>query len=63
MFAIYDKNEKKETIFQIGKTGNLNIGNAFDIVDIKYLGPNNSVDMLMDYFYIVEKGVYKDVDS
>ena len=63
LFAIYDKNEKKETIFQIGKTGNLNIGNVFDIVDIKYLGPNNSVDILMDYFYIVEKGVYKDVDS
>ena len=41
----------------------LEIQCIFDITEIKYLGPDNSTDILIDYFYVLEKGDYKDVES
>lgn len=59
LFAIRDKGDEVDTIFEIGPTGNLTLANVFNIEDIRYYGPEKNVDLLMDYYFVTEQGQYK----
>ena len=59
---IDDKEEDFDTIFEIGPTGNLTLANVFNLDDIVYKGPNASADILIDYYFITERGEYKEIE-
>ena len=59
LFTIRDKGDEVDTIFEIGPTGNLTLANVFNIEDIRYYGPEESVDLLIDYYFVTEQIQYQ----